>query len=337
MFKKKFYNIMVVMRVSENKNYINYRKLSRYIFFSGSNRLTKSGFKKLKNVYCAYCGHRMLTTSEINAISQRAITLKGVDLAKFLIKLQPDLKPNEKKVACIMKEELKKNSKTDLKGILQSLFPRYVERLEKQQEKVLIELQKIAVDFPVHDKKITMEQIQKGFVAIRKSSSDEHFKRNQYINDFFLLDKSYEDFGNYMKIIEAIKLMPDTYSSVDAFVVKYSRKTSKDIMQRLLSPSRVTIEHVLPRSNGGTNAMSNIILACGMDNSSRRSNPLETIPGLSRNLPIYFMTLRKALAKKLPFQDLNKVELYISGIKETINSLLKNGLRINDNSKGRYF
>ena len=269
--------------------------------------------------------------------SNKAAKLKGIKLANFLISLQPEMKPNEKKAACIIKEELKKHPKEDLKGILTILFPRHVDRLEKQQEKVLLELQKIAVDFPEHDRLVTMSQIQKGLDGIKKNSSGEHFKRNKYISEFFLLNDSYEDFGNYMKIIEAIKSMPNTHTSIDAFIVKYSRKSSKDIMTRLLSPSQVTLEHLNPRSKGGTNILSNLVLACGKDNSTRRSSDLNTMPSLSINLPNYFHSLRKALAKKLPKQEFPKVEEYISGVKETITGLLKNGLKISDPSKGRYY
>ena len=210
----------------------------------------------------------------------------------------------------------------DLKAVLGILFPRHIEKLEKQQEKVLLELQKIAVDFPEHDRLVTKAQIEKGLEGIKKSD-EKHFRRNKYISEFFMLSDKYEDFGNYIKIIEAIKAMPNSHTSTDAFIVKYSRKSSKDIATRLLSPSQVTIEHLKPRSYGGTNILSNIVLACGCCNSSRRSNPLETMPNLSVNLPNYFRTLRKALADRLPKQEFARVEDYVCGVKETINNLLK--------------
>lgn len=329
------------MLIKLNNNYFNKRDFSQTnipkISFTGHNQLTMKVLRNLKGVTCVYCGHEMLTSAQIDECARKAARLKGVPLAKYLISLQPDMKPYEKKAACLIKEELKKHPQENLQGILKLLFPKHVDKLEKQQEKVLLELQKIAVDFPEHDRAVTAEQIKKGLEGIKKRTQGEHFKRNRYINEFFGLRDKYEDFGNYMKIIEAIKSMPNTHTSIDAFIVKYSRKSPKEIMTRLLSPSQVTVEHLNPRSKGGTNILSNLVLACGRDNSTRRSNDLNTMPNLSINLPNYFRTLRKALSEKLPWQEFSKVEEYIKGVKETITGLLKNGLKISDPSKGRYY
>ncbi|MBQ7450057.1 hypothetical protein IJS77_01470, partial [bacterium] len=269
--------------------------------------------------------------------AKKAEKLKGLNLAKFLISLQPDMKPNEKKVACLIKEELKKHPHADLKEILNIMYPRHIERLENQQEKVLLELQKIAVDFSEHDKNLTMAYIQEGLKKIHNREENQHFKRNKYISQFFKLNEQYEDFSNYIKIINAIKSMPNTYTSIDAFVVKYSRKSPFEIATRLLMPSVITIEHLLPRSCGGTNVLTNIVAACGNDNSTRRSQPLDTMTGLSLNLPYYFQSLRRAAAKRYPKYELERVEDHIKGVKETINHLLKDGLKISDPSQGRYF
>ena len=333
LFKKKIFVFETDMQIPS----INYNYKSGYPVSFRGDKLSLNSLRSLKDIDCPYCGHTMLTLSEIFDYAKKAEKLKGVSLAKFLVSLQPDMKPNEKKAACMIKEELKRHPHADLKEILNIMYPKHIERLEHQQEKVLLELQKIAVDFPEHDKKLTLEYINQGLEAIRNRDSKRHFKRNKYISQFFKLSERYEDFGNYLKIINAIKSMPNTYMSIDAFIVKYSRKSSFEIAARLLMPSVITIEHLLPRSCGGTNNLTNVVAACGNDNSTRRSQPLDTMTGLSTNLPYYFQTLRKASSKKFPQHELTRVEEYIQGVKVTINNLLKNGLNISDPSQGRYF
>ena len=336
MFKNFLFEFNKNMYINNiNNSYFNQK--NRGITFRGHNVLSLRTFRELKDVCCVYCGHRMLTGGEIREYARKATEIKGVPLAKYLMSLQPDMKPNEKRTACLIKEELKRHPGMDLKDILLLLFPRHVERLERQQEKVLLELQKIAVDFPKHDKDIVSNQVQIGLNEITKKSKNEHFKRNKYISNFFTLNDKFEDFGNYIRIIEAIKAMPNTHTSLDAFIVKYSRKSPYDIATRLLTPSQVTIEHLQPRSLGGTSIITNVVLACGRDNSTRRSQPLSIMTGLGQNLPVYFQSFRKASRNKFSKYDLSEIEKYIQGVKQTINNLLKNDIKIVDPSKGRYF
>ena len=295
-----------------------------------NNGLSLHSIKNLEDVCCVYCGQKMLSNSQVEKYSERASHLKGTKLAKFLTVLQPSMKINEKLVVNIIKEELKKNPNLDLKGVLERLFPKHIARLEKEQEKVLLALQKIASGFSGNDKLLALEQIQKGLDGIKKRDIDEHFKRNKYIDEFYSFNDKFENFGNYLKIMNAIKSMPNTYTSIDALIVKYSRKSSKEIMRRLLSPNQSSIEHLHPRSKGGTNILTNLVLACRKDNSARRSEPLETMPDLSANLPLYFESLKKSLAKKFPQIDFEKVKDYEEGVKSTIKELLKNDLYISE-------
>ena len=88
--------------------------------FEGRKQLGVRFFRELKNVDCPYCGHKMLTGSQIDDYSQKVSKLKGVKLVKFIISLQPDMKPNEKKASCIIKEALKKYPHDNLKEVLGS-------------------------------------------------------------------------------------------------------------------------------------------------------------------------------------------------------------------------
>jgi len=140
---------------------------------------------------------------------------------------------------------------------------------------------------------------------------------------------------NHEKMMEEIVSMPNTHTSTDAFIVKYSRKPPFLIACRLLSPNQSTIEHLNPKSCGGTNELHNLVLACGKDNSTRSSRPLETMTTIEQYLPEYFRTFKKSLAKKIPVQDFKQVAQYITDVKTTIKTLIKRDLHIVDNSRSR--
>lgn len=303
--------------------------------FKARAQLNMRFLRDLRDVSCAYCGQKMLTLHQIMDYSIKMSLLKGKNLYLFLHNLEPMMKPNELAATRLIKEEIKKNPHEDLKGIFTKMFPRQVARLEAQQKKVLEEIKKTASTFPPEDKALTFQQIERGLSGISQKTDARHFKRNRYITEFYLLKDKFKDPNNFAKIASKISSMPTTHTSTAAFIVKYSRKSSYEIGMRLLSPNQVTIEHLLPRSLGGKNDLPNLVLACGHDNSTRRSQPLDVMVGLSKNLPEYFRTLKKSLAKKLPVQEFKKVNEYILGVKETIDSLLTSKLHIVDNSKGR--
>ena len=317
--------------------YVNISHIQAPVAFK-RNDFSMEALRNLENVNCIYCGQVMLTAKQIKEFANKAEKLKGIELAKLLIEYQPLMKRNERKAACMIKEELKKHPDADLKDILRIMYPRHVALLENQQKKVLLELEKIAVDFPKHDKELTMNYVRHGLKKIKSRKENDHFKRNHYISMFFMLKDAYSDFGNYIKIINAIKSMPNTHSSTDAFIVKYSRKTPYEIATRLLTPNQVTWEHILPQSLGGTNELGNIVLCCGHDNSTRRSQSLDTMrDGLSVNMSKHLQSLRKAISQKFPENQLIKAEEYIQKFKDRINSLLIKDINIYDPSKGRYF
>ena len=290
--------------------------------------------KELKNINCVYCGEKMLTYNQVDDYSTKASKLTGQKLYKFLSILEPHMKKREKAVLRVIKQEIKKYPKLHLQGVLQKMFPYHLKKLEKQQKTILKQIAKESRNFSENDKNLTLLHVYKGLVSINRHDNVKHFKLNEYINDFYNIKNEYENIDNFTKIENVIYSMPTTHTNIDAFVVKYSRKSSKEIVERLLKPSQLTIEHLHPRSLGGTNIMSNIVLACGDDNSKRSSKPLDTMPNLRINIHNYFRSLRLAMAKKIPIQDCLKVEEYILSIQNTINSMLSEPIKF-DNSKGK--
>lgn len=315
-------------------NPIPYNSYYNYPVFKARQPLNQKVLKSLKGISCVYCGEEMLTYSQVEDYSNKAAKLNGASLYKFLSSIEHHMKDNEKAVLALLKENIKKNHNMNLQDILKKLQPRHLARLEKHQKSVLKQIEKIAKKFPENDKYLILEKVYKGLNEIKKHDDIKHFKLNEYLSDFYLIKENLSDKENFKKIEEIIHSMPNAHTSIDAFIVKYSRKTSKEIVERLLKPSQSSLEHLKPRSCGGSNEMYNIVLACGKDNSSRGSKLLDTMPGLKINIHNYFRSLRAAMAKKVSESDYIKVEQQIRNNQKTINSLISNPIKFDNSIPG---
>ncbi len=71
------------------------------------------------------------------------------------------------------------------------------------------------------------------------------------------------------KIDAIVAKLPNSRTSVNAFITKHELSASDAIGYNVLRPSIVTIEHIHPKSLGGPNELGNYALACSMDNNVR--------------------------------------------------------------------
>lgn len=68
--------------------------------------------------------------------------------------------------------------------------------------------------------------------------------------------------------------LPTSSRSADALILKFRDSDPDIIGDRLFNPAMVSIEHLKPKSEGGTNSIANCALAKKQINSYRQSKPL---------------------------------------------------------------
>lgn len=296
--------------------------------------------KKFRNVTCIYCGQPMWTYPEICEFAKKGQYLRGFNLIKFFQDLKKQMKPNEKNATWWIIESLKKNTGDNLQEIMDRLYPLQLRRLESKQETIFENINRISKKFSPHDRALTLTALNMGRDWIYSHRVEAPFKRKKFIQDIFETQEYFQDYGNFLTVLNESLKLPTTYNSEAALLVKYKRTSPYKTINRLCNTNQVTIEHLLPRSKGGTSILPNMALACKFDNYRRSNSPLDSMSSFVRFLPKYFGSLRKAAAEsgKLSPDKLELIEKEsIEGVKSTINGLLKDGLRLNDSSKGRYF
>ncbi len=77
----------------------------------------------------------------------------------------------------------------------------------------------------------------------------------------------------YYNMLAISRRLPSSNRSMSSFVVKHRYSNSDTIGFQLLKPSLTTIEHQKTRTSGGSDALTNCVLACNADNFERGSMP----------------------------------------------------------------
>lgn len=114
------------------------------------------------------------------------------------------------------------------------------------------------------------------------------------------------------KMLDIAMSLPTSSRSADALILKFRDSDPDIIGDRLFNPAMVSIEHLKPKSEGGTNSIANCALAKKQINSDRQSKPLWQILQLYplKNQQKYVDNLAKLVNRgKMSYEDaLSQVE-----------------------------
>lgn len=95
------------------------------------------------------------------------------------------------------------------------------------------------------------------------------FSRKAFIYDLDKLLKDCPDRSTVDEILAIAETLPTSKDSISAYIIKCSYDPSEKIAFRLLWPSFASVEHILPKSRGGADALSNFGGATTFENSER--------------------------------------------------------------------
>ena len=122
--------------------------------------------------------------------------------------------------------------------------------------------------------------------------------------------------------------MPQSTESESAFIVKYSKRSPREILEMLFQEATVTLEHIKPQMVGGNlENMKNAAIVCNYCNGARRGHiPMDIFavenPEIENNIKKQFDFLEKRgqMEKRLKHISKNQndeMKLYVSGIART--------------------
>lgn len=259
--------------------------------------------KYAKSLKCAYSGKPMIPQKEMEDIFSK---LDKRPTAKTALDLLQNYLPFMHDIEAIMFSILKDASlktKRDFQDILQELLPEALISLRQKQ----IEAIKSADKYIEKMSPEIAEQV----LLIRNSAlekiEDNTFGRQPPLEAIKKIHATGKDLRQVIKTYQSWYKIPNSTRDIDAFIVKYARKSHFDIAKRLISPSMATIEHIRPQKRSGKDILSqpinyiqrnilkrskkddslnNIILVSKRFNSDRRSMPLDEYMMLNEDVNI---------------------------------------------------
>ena len=270
-----FYNRKVSTPVNSHndvfeKSYATVSFTSNVKFVSNvfETKYNKTFFKKLlrEDIIDAYTGKRMVPREDIDYIKEIGNLNKKSQVAIKTLKPYKDaMYPTEKEIFTILENLSKRHPNMNLQELLQLRYENAEETLVNQQAQVLNKINLISKKLSKSENLQIRKLIQSSFDKIfaQDPLPEARFTRKRFLSE--LKQIPITDAKKKQKILKEAEKLPQSSSSISAFIVKYSQpykvkyttaegdfvripRTSEDIGLRLLEPSIATAEHIYPQT-----------------------------------------------------------------------------------------
>ena len=294
-------------------------------------RNTSAGnvLKKLRNISCPYTGIKMLPGSSVNRINKKLEACDTiVDVVDCLAHYVNCMQPIEKAMYNQFAEYSKYNPHGELQDCLANLYHVAITRLKLEEFAVLDEIDRLSLNMSPDNALAMRKKITTCRQVILDDNKENPFKRRTLIESL----GDIPELGRDKKILEQIEdravYLPSSSTSENAFIVKYLERSHQEIAKRLLVSSTATIEHILPDSKGGENAIGNFILVSSSANRLRENLPLEKFIARFPNVPQNCQKYIEQIINVINNGGLKGLENYPYMVKQTLDKESKGLIKL---------
>ncbi len=213
-------------------------------------------------------------------------------MIKAISSLNPDFQPIERAVFNELKTLSKKYPEETFFDILNrsEVKSKYLDNLKYKQMNILNNIDVLKEDLPRRYQFVVDDCINKSKEIFTNEQDVIIHKRKRVIEMFELALDRIKANKTAKKIIEEINNLPNSQTDVDAFMIKSSQKTSNSLAETLVTRTRSTREHVIPKhrvGHNGENSIHNYIYLCSKCNVKRKmteySKFVEDYPDMPAN------------------------------------------------------
>lgn len=229
----------------------------------------------LRGIHCPCCGLLMVTMEDFSKILiEQNLSGSSKKALESVAKFSASMHHVEKRVFHILEKLSKENPGATLAQLLVQEAPKHFKNLQIRQLRVLdeIDIYSIALPEDIKAKLSVLSSTARAqilSVADSNNINSKYFKRKMFVNPVRELMEANSDNPILKKIYAAAEKLPNSTNDVDSFVIKYFRRSSREIGQRLVSPSLSTVEHILPVAKDGENDIRNYLPECAYCNGER--------------------------------------------------------------------
>lgn len=213
---------------------------------------------KNSNLTCFTCGGKLMTSKMFAKIKAHDLSGSAKEALNFLSKYKRYLRRAEKDCFGIMQKEAAINPNINLQQILQKIYPSHIELLQKTQLKVINKVNTFSSQLP-HEMGLKLKKINKSAreIILNEKIDKGNFKRKVWVDNIYNLVENLENRDLADQIYQIAESFPSSHNNAHAFIVKYSRRSSQEIGERLYSETPVSIDHLDPHGLGGASHWSN--------------------------------------------------------------------------------
>ena len=267
----------------------------------------------------AYSGRWLIGQDEFKEIVQKLKKRETAQAAINLLQGYEDFMFNiEANIFDLLKNADHKN-KRDFQDILKEYRDEALERLREKQINIIKSTDNIIAK---------MNPTTAELVRLIKDNAlakieDNTFGRQPPLDMLKSVKATGQDALRLKLIYKKWYKLPNSMRDMDAFIVKYSRRSHQDIAERLISTAQATIEHTIPTSkNKDNDFLGNMLLVSAFYNNDRKSMPLDEYIELTeevdipKNLQLYINTFIEQINNKK--SEFKNKGYYPEKIKRTI-------------------
>ncbi len=289
--------------------------------FSGKIHTTTGRNTVLKlaemGVGCFCCGKSTIPASEIYHLdcggffkSNSGILLKKLQTYKKYMNAQ------DKKILATLENLHAKYPDKSLRKLLECEISNVQAKLIDRQSNVFSKIYNYCVKNLPEEKLSELGEIfQTSYDEMYGHQTNLTFSRKRFLGLMYKFTRGLTP-KQETKILDIARTLPTSRNSYEAFVVKYSRKSDREIFLKLIQKRQATIEHIKPKGDGGADSILNYVLECGECNWNRGNNSMITQIEKHPNMPA---NAQKQVNKIIRLINREKSPLdkeYLEGIKE---------------------
>ena len=296
----------------------NYLKYYYDIPYEGTTSQGKP-LRKLKNITCPYRGIKIIPAEALRGFEKGLSKVKTAENSvQLLSHYVNNMLPTEKSLFAIFKDFSSLNPDDNLQNCLQMIRENCLTKLKLEEFEVLDDVDYLSrklsstTALKLRAKTTRCRQI------VLSDSRKDVFKRRIFLDSLeeIVPNKNEKEIFNDIK--NKALFLPTSESSINAFVVKYSKRKQTEIVRRLFIASTGSIEHITPASLGGLNTIGNFLLTSASGNRYRENMPLVEYIKRFPNIPKYMQMYVDDIINEIHNGGLQGNETYPYKIKEKL-------------------
>lgn len=245
---------------------------------------TQSGFRlsQLTNFLpCPDCGTAIMTKPIFAEIKKELDDADESTYLKVARNHDTYMYPSEKKILSFLETEKTKHPEKTVKEIVSEERTKRLGQLERRQYGVLDKMGEYSEGLNEADKTNVQNLLKDSSSIIFERQTNFAFQRGKFLELVNSLDLTNEK--DKANLVEIASELPCSQTSETAWFVKYGgldnkkqERTSRDIVEKLVSPTYTNTDHVHPHDLGGLDAVSNFWLMHARCNIVKTNKPFMT-------------------------------------------------------------